>query len=192
MPMMASPTYPYMSANLGLYRVIRRSRVKTIPTEAFCMIASISRRVLRKVSSVRAPPASWMSSSADFLGGRTAMSARAYGPGVFLSKRARQQALVQIPHERRRASLGIRQRHVAVGAHEIHRVTPESRSLDLRPPRKDVQSQFPLATRCLDLRRDLAIDVDLPRQSAQRREVVVALHPRQPVPAVHAAAPAYA
>src|SRR5215472_8540365 len=46
MPMMASPTYPYISANLGLYRVIRRSRVKTIPTEAFCMIASISRTAL--------------------------------------------------------------------------------------------------------------------------------------------------
>src|SRR5262249_42721688 len=43
-------------------------------TEAFCMIASISRRVLRKASSVRSPPAFWMTSSADFRGGGTAMS----------------------------------------------------------------------------------------------------------------------
>src|SRR5262245_61002735 len=55
MPMMALPTYPYISANLGLYRVIRRSRVNTIPTEAFCMIASISPKLLRKARSRRWP-----------------------------------------------------------------------------------------------------------------------------------------
>jgi hypothetical protein len=58
MPTMSWPTYPYIWANLGLYRVIRRSRVKTMPREAFCMIASISRNVSRRAASLRALGAS--------------------------------------------------------------------------------------------------------------------------------------
>src|SRR5262245_43699173 len=78
MPRMALPTYPYISANLGLYRVIRRSRVKTIPTEAFCMIASISWRLLRNVHPGRAPPAFLTTWSAD-LGRRPAIVAERMG-----------------------------------------------------------------------------------------------------------------
>src|SRR5262245_56964610 len=96
MPMMALPTYPYISANRGLYRVIRRSRVKTIPTEAFSMIASISRRVLRNVRPGRASPAFPMTSSADFFRRRSAIVAgeRMVG-GVVLSKRPASRPITQ-------------------------------------------------------------------------------------------------
>jgi hypothetical protein len=59
--------------------MICRSRVKTIPREALCMMASISRSVLRKTAPARAPrgfrPEGFeMAPSESFFGGRPAMA----------------------------------------------------------------------------------------------------------------------
>src|SRR5215813_444222 len=68
---------------------MRRSRVKTIPTEAFCMIASISPRVLRKVRPVRAPRALSLTWAADFFFGWPAIVAAERRVTVFSCQSSR-------------------------------------------------------------------------------------------------------
>jgi hypothetical protein len=84
-------------------------------------------------------------------------------------------ARVEIGRDRRRATLGIREGHVAVWSHEIDGVAAQTGATNLRTPGKDVQRQVSIITQSFHLGCSLTVHVDLPVQRGQRRKVVDAV-----------------
>src|SRR5436190_7051556 len=103
-------------------------------------------------------------------------------------------ASVEIGCKRRRA-LSARQSDIPVGPNKVDGVPPQTGLIDSAMPRKDVQRQLSRVTRRTNLRVSLSVDVSLPVQRGQRREIVHldAVHnrprPRKAVAAMNRASP---